>query len=117
MRKNDPPKPTGHYTALTHLAGLNKEWTNLGLALGLDHGIIEEIESNHPGDVRKCVERIVEEWLKKRGKEPSWKILHEALTDELVRRPDIAEQINDRYLKPPSLGKEHPVYHPDTAEN
>ena len=71
------------------------------MALGLDHGIIEEIESNHPGDIRKYVERIVEEWLKKRGKEPSWEILYEALMSKLVNRPDIADEIKDKYLEPP----------------
>lgn len=87
---------------LTELTGLNKEWHSLGMALGLEHRELEEIELNHSGDVRKCLGRVVEEWLKWKGKEVSWETMYEALKDPLVDRPDIAAQIKDKHLKPSS---------------
>lgn len=85
---------------LTTLRCLNKEWNCLGMALGLEQPELQEIELNHPGDVKKCLGRVIEEWLKWKGKEVSWKTLHEALIDPLVSRPDVAEEIKHKYLPP-----------------
>jgi len=51
----------GHHSVLTQLKDLNKEWHSLGMVLKLEHSKLEEIESNHPGDVKKCLERVIEE--------------------------------------------------------
>lgn len=90
----------GHREVLAKLIGLNKEWNSFGMALELEYREIQEIESNHPGDVKKCLARVIEEWLKQKGKEVSWKTVYEALKDPLVNRPDIAEEINHCYLEP-----------------
>ena len=70
------------------------------MALGLEHREIQEIQLNHSGDVRRCLGRVIEEWLKWKGKEVSWKTMYEALRDPLVSRPDIAGEIKQRYLEP-----------------
>ena len=82
---------------LSHLQSLSK-WHDLGLALGLEYSLLTEIEKNHPGDVKRCLKKVVEHWLEMKGKERSWKVLHEALKDPLVQRPDIAAEIQKNYL-------------------
>lgn len=63
------------------------------MALGLEYSLLEEIEQNHPADIKECLERVVKHWLEKKGKERTWKALHQALEDPLVKRLDIAAEI------------------------
>ena len=84
---------------LVQLTDITKEWKALGMALGLEHRVIAETESNHPSDVKECLGKVIEEWLKWKGKEVSWRTMYEALMDPLVSRPDVADKINKDHLK------------------
>ena len=85
---------------MRQLAKINRKWDSLGMALGLEPHEIQVIQINHSGDVKKCLGRVIEEWLKWNGKEVSWKTMYEALRDPLVSRPNIAGEIKQKYLEP-----------------
>ena len=55
----------------------DKEWMRLGLKLGLAKNTLDNIETNHPSNVSRCLMECLFEWLKKADKVVSR--THEAL--------------------------------------
>ena len=83
---------------LTELIGINREWNMLATVLEVPQHEIDAIETNHSHDVKKCLEKMVDKWLKLQGSRASWTTLSQALRHPLVGRPDIAECIEQKYL-------------------
>lgn len=85
---------------LTALVGISKEWRQLGLRLGINEDIIDEIEANHLKDgVKRCLEEVVKSWLEGKGNGSRlWSFLCGALRDKLVNRPVIADDIELEYV-------------------
>lgn len=81
---------------LTELVDVIDEWRHLGLALHLPSSKIREIEVNHPNDVKKCLEKVIEAWLES-DTDPSWKTLCTALKTELVDCGSIAKTIEEKF--------------------
>ena len=76
-----------------------KEWRDLGISLDLNYHILQEIEANHIRDgVRRCLEGVIHSWLEGNGSKVSWSVLCEALRCELVGRPNLAADIESKYV-------------------
>ena len=60
----------------------------------MPHSNIEAIKANNPKNVKQCLKEVVNGWLKMKGSEaPSWINLCKALRDPLVKREDVALDI------------------------
>lgn len=76
----------------------DKQWTRLGLALGLYEGTLSTIEKNNPKDVDGCIEKCLAQWLKRadgvdeKGG-PTWTTLANALCDR--NNKSAAEHISE----------------------
>ena len=84
------------FNVLTELREVVEEWRFLGLALHIPHYKIREIEANNKGDVKKCLEIVIQTWLEMDNVHLSWKTLCEALRSKLVDCDSIAQQIEDK---------------------
>ena len=82
---------------LTALDSIAKEWRDIGLSLHIDYAIIDKIETDHSTGVKRCLAEVINCWLKGNGGERSWFFLCEALRSKLVKRPDVAEEIEQTY--------------------
>lgn len=72
---------------------LSTKWFYLGLALGLSHGTLRDIEYNHK-DTLRCLTEVINAWLQKKDKSrPSWQQLAVALCSQSVDRVDIANMV------------------------
>ena len=73
------------YTEVTdEVVALAHKWRNLALKLHLDEGRINTFEANHKGDVERCLQEAIADWLKlnyprRKYGSPSWRKLAEAV--------------------------------------
>ena len=80
------------------------EWYDLGLALGLTSGVLEEIQCDVP-NTHACKRRMLQAWLQHKGNVgglhydlPSWHSLAKALRSETVALIQVADKIErDHY--------------------
>ena len=61
-------------------------WEDIGIALHIKFGKLEEIKAAHPADPNRCLRATMSEWLKKNYKtekfgDPSWRLLVKAVGD------------------------------------
>ena len=75
-----------------------KEWRDLGISLDLNYHMLQVIETNYPKDARRCLEEVIDSWLEGNGSKVSWSVLCEALKCELVGRPNLAAEIEFKYV-------------------
>ena len=68
------------------------------MALGIEYHTIQEIEANHPKDVKKCLEEVIDSWLRGSKEQPSWSALCTALRNKLVGRCTLANEIEQKYV-------------------
>ena len=87
-------------SVLTELVGITSEWNMLATVLRIPEHEIAAIETNHSHDVKTCLRKMVDKWLKLQGSRASWTTLSQALRHTLVNRPDIAECIELKCLEP-----------------
>lgn len=85
---------------MEELVDVNKNWKELGIALGLREPTLDGIEANYH-DVEKCKMGMLSKWLRwVDGCEPSWKVLADALRKPTVNHAPIAKAIEKKYLAP-----------------
>ena len=82
---------------LRELIAITIEWRHLAAALNIPLHEIKAIECDYQGNVRKCVEKMVEKWFHLHSSQLSWNKLCIALSDPLVARPDLAATIERKY--------------------
>lgn len=75
---------------------LAPNWRSVGLQLSLKSERLDIIDANNPRDVRKCCERMFEEWL--HSPSASWKTLITVLEDldYNVLAGDVEEILNEK---------------------
>ncbi|XP_064387204.1 uncharacterized protein LOC135335598 isoform X4 [Halichondria panicea] len=83
----------------TVLQRVRAKWFELGVALGLPDETLQVIKKNHhaTGD-RARFTKMLEVWLQS-SPNPTWSDLVEALRSPAINRPDIAAEIEDKYIK------------------
>ena len=90
---------TAYRQVLTEIVSTAKEWRDLGTSLDLSYHVLDEIEADHIRDgVRRCLEGVIHCWLEGNGSKVSWSVLCEALRCELVGRPNLAADIEFKYV-------------------
>ena len=72
------------------------EWHTIGTFLGIPQGELKIIaEREH--DPQRCLMEMLSVWLCQTNPPPSWPDIAKAV--EFIRRPDIAQQIRQKYCK------------------
>ena len=100
-----PPPHTQHtHVAIADMAPVYQVtkpaaalWHDVGLTLEIDPTELEKIER----DFARCDDRlkqVLSLWLRGNGGECSWRFLCAAMRDDLVARPNLAENIEEQYL-------------------
>ena len=69
---------------------LGEKWKELGSCLGFDHAAITNLDEDYKKLARKAY-RMLLAWKQKEGCQASYKVLHNALCDELVEYKLLAE--------------------------
>ena len=74
------------YDVLKALEDCKASWEDIGTALHIKVGKLEEIKEAHHSDPKKCLKATMTEWLKKNYKterfgDPSWRLLVKAVGD------------------------------------
>ena len=65
---------------LEEMMSVAAKWEEIGRGFGIDTGHLEQIQSNHPGDCKKCLSGVLTCWLRRNydvGQfgEPTWQIV------------------------------------------
>ena len=81
---------TAHASASPH-------WFNLGLALGLSHFILTNIDSKHRGDNVSCLREMLAELLS--TQDVTWSLLSGALKKPSVKLINLADSITGNYFQ------------------
>jgi len=74
------------YDVLKALEDCKALWEDIGTALHIKVGKLDEIKAANPADPNKCLRATMSEWLKKNYKtekfgDPSWRLLVKAVGD------------------------------------
>ena len=75
---------------------LPHRWYNLGLSLEIPHIELEIIDANHRGSAERSLIEVLQLWLK-RSPQPTWEALVKALKGPIVRRDELAAEIEAKY--------------------
>ena len=70
------------------------KWQEIGEELGLKRSDLKHLTGDHHEKLRQ----VVEKWLQRRELNPTWKTLAAALRNITVDRPDLADEIETKYL-------------------
>ena len=83
---------------LEFLVGVNKNWKDLGLRLGLREATLDGIETDHYR-VKDCKREMISKWLNwvDIDYKPTWQHLADALRHSTVQHGPIAQVIEDKY--------------------
>ena len=68
------------------LSTASAKWMSIGIALRLDHNILDGIQAKNSGDPQACLSSMVTEWLKRNYNvekfgEPTWQWLVDVVGD------------------------------------
>ncbi len=84
-------------TIFKEVYGAREKWRNIGLIIGVKIGDLKVIRADHR-DVDDCCQEMLYKWLTN-SSERTWRILAEALENETVGFPNIAETIRKKYIE------------------
>ena len=74
------------------------DWFDIGIELGLDLGVLEIIENDHPQKSVNCFQKTLDKWSKLNTDNATWKALEVALTN--VNRANLGlDPVDDVYGK------------------
>ena len=79
------------------LVDICHKWKFIGIALGVEHPVLNQIECQFPNNPKDSLVKIVEEWLK--SCDPTWKGLVNALRSQTVRASQLAGAIEAKYCQ------------------
>ena len=80
---------------LKELKSVASKWENLGIMLGIDSGILDNIVANNPKNCDNCLREMLKVWLKQVDPPPRWQAVVEAL--EVLGEPKLASELRQRY--------------------
>ena len=73
------------------------EWLPIGTLLEISDGELNTIAEHEHGDPRKCLMAMLSVWLHRTNPQASWPDIADAV--EFTGRPDIAQQIRQKYCE------------------
>jgi hypothetical protein len=71
------------------------KWEDIGIQLDVDIDLLEKVKSDSDGDSKKCLREMLKLLFKKKGLQPSWSELVDAL--EALEEEELAQQLRDKY--------------------
>ena len=93
---------------LEEMMSVVAKWEEIGRGFGIDPGRLEEIQSNNPGDCKKCLSGVLTCWLRRnydvsRFGEPTWQIVVKVVArpvagDNCALALDIAGRHSGSYI-------------------
>ena len=89
-------KPTTQQLMKELYNNVASEWHPIGTFLGISDGELKTIDEREH-DPRKCLMAMLNVWLYRTNPPASWPDIAEAV--EFIGRPDIAQQIRNKYCK------------------
>ena len=98
-----PSEEDDHYDIIKELTSLAARWKDIGIALRLKNGQLNEIESKNPGKPQRCLSDVIENWLKrnynvKKFGPPTWRWLVEIVAHQAGGNDkDLADKIARQY--------------------
>ena len=63
--------------------------------LGIDSGVLDNIEADNPKNCESCLREMLKVWLKQLDPAPSWRAVVEAL--DVLGEPKLAQELKQRY--------------------
>ena len=69
-----------------------ENWEELGRRLGIDDATLTAFDDDY-NKKRKKIYKMLRHWKKKDGSAATYKVLHDALCHEFVKRTDLAEEL------------------------
>ena len=79
----------------SELVEASNDWFDLGLALDIQHSTLEGLE--HYRDSKTCLREMLACWFKTKSSPLTWDHLCKCLRKSIVKRHDIADQIERKY--------------------
>ena len=70
------------------------KWEKIGEEIGLTRSDLKHLTGDHYTKLGE----VVEKWLQRRQLKPTWNALATALREKTVDRPDLADEIERKYL-------------------
>ena len=92
------------FDILSILKPIEARWRELGNALRLRTGFLDSIQITYSGNLHSCLNKVIDEWLKRnynvqRFGEPTWQLLAEAVRHEAGgAHSGLADEITRKYL-------------------
>ena len=90
------------------LYDLRYKWEAIGLELGLARGELKNLK----GDDDEKLRDVVEKWLKRRQLNPTWSTLAAALRQKTVDADNVADEIEEVFVKCMPVSKDRFLYFP-----
>ena len=83
---------------LKELKQVASKWENIGVMVGIDSGILDNIEADNSKNCENCLREMLKVWLKQLDPAPSWPLMVEAL--EVLGEPKLAKELKEKYCCP-----------------
>ena len=80
---------------LKELKQVASKWENIGVMLGIDSGVLDNIDADNPKSCENCLREMLKVWLKQLAPAPSWQAVVEAL--DVLGEPKLAQELKQRY--------------------
>ncbi len=81
------------------LHGVRRRWYYIGLELNLDSEELITLREEYDDKFTKCLDRMLQMWLKRRDPPATWQALVDALKERTVDEEGVAMDIAKKYLK------------------
>ena len=75
------------------------DWQDIGIELGLNMTDLDVIEENCRGNVDKCFSKMLTLWLRGVDPHPTWSAMVAALKKPAVGLGELAEQVENKFLR------------------
>ena len=86
-------------TVYNVLYDVRYKWRYIGINLGIPVSDLKTIESEHHGNIGRCLEEVVSLWLRRPSLNPRWQTLIDALQAKSVDEVALAYKIKEKYIK------------------
>ena len=90
-------------TVLKATIDARTNWYNLGLELEVKVEVLDDIQTRH-SDPKVQLREMLKTWLK-RGRNPTWRTLADAIKSPIVDEPRLAEKLEEKYCHPGNITK------------
>ena len=84
--------PNDLATVKRFLYEAKRKWYNIGLELGVEDSMLDEIQARHGTDYDACLREMLQIWLRFYPNKPTWGLLADALREQAVAENELADK-------------------------